>query len=103
MAHTTNKITAPVTLADIQAVIGNSSIYLGTLCAAGTVNKWAKYKPVKLAKVDTCDELDSNDKWLPEALRPQYANGCIQILPSRDGLDGFFIARLRRKAAPYAG
>lgn len=67
MAHTTNKITAPVTIADIQAVIGNSSIYLGTLCAAGTVNKWAKYKPVKLAKVDTCDELDINDKWLSSA------------------------------------
>ena len=48
-------------------------------------------------------EADTDAKWLPEALRNGYANGMIQLLPSRDGVDGFFIARLRRKADSYAG
>jgi len=48
-------------------------------------------------------EADADAKWLPEALRSGYANGMIQLLPSRDGVDGFFIARLRRKADSYAG
>ncbi len=41
---------------------------------------------------------DEGCAWLPEALRGEWRDGRIQILPSRDGLDGFFIARLRRKA-----
>ena len=27
----------------------------------------------------------------------RYENGMIQLLPGRDGVEGFFIARLRRK------
>ena len=42
-------------------------------------------------------EMDGDDRWLPEALRPQLSEGMLQILPNRDGLEGFFIARLRRK------
>ena len=44
---------------------------------------------------------DGDDKWLPEQLRVHYKDGCIQILPGRDGIEGFFIARLRRKAGSY--
>ena len=42
-------------------------------------------------------ERDGDASWLPEALRGQWRDGMIQILPHRDGLEGFFIARLRRK------
>ena len=42
-------------------------------------------------------EPDEGAGWLPEALRPLYSGGMIQILPHRDDLDGFFIARMRRK------
>ena len=48
-------------------------------------------------------EPDAGDGWLPEQLRERFSNGQIQILPSRDGMDGFFIARLRRKAVGYGG
>ena len=44
---------------------------------------------------------DGDDSWLPEQLRTHYKDGCIQILPGRDGIEGFFIARLRRKAGSY--
>ena len=48
-------------------------------------------------------EPDNGGAWLPEALRAGLTDGQIQILPSRDGMDGFFIARLRRKAGGYGG
>ena len=43
-------------------------------------------------------EADNDASWLPEALRDGCQNGMIQLLPCRDGVEGFFIARLRRKA-----
>ena len=42
-------------------------------------------------------EADPSNDWLPEALRPEFKNGMIQLLPTREGLEGFFIARMRRK------
>lgn len=42
-------------------------------------------------------EPDGDASWLPERLRDRYADGMIQLLPGRDGVEGFFIARLRRK------
>lgn len=35
--------------------------------------------------------------FLPEELRRYYQDGRIQILPHRDGMDGFFIGRMRRR------
>lgn len=43
-------------------------------------------------------EMETDTGYLPEALRPGCENGMIQLLPCREGLDGFFIARMRRKA-----
>lgn len=40
----------------------------------------------------------TDNKWLPEELRGLYKDGMIQILQGRDGIEGFFIARMRRKA-----
>ncbi len=40
---------------------------------------------------------DPDASWLPERLRGGYSDGMIQLLPCRDGVEGFFIARLRRK------
>ncbi len=42
-------------------------------------------------------EPDNDAAYLPEALRAHVRDGMIQILPSRDHLEGFFIARLRRR------
>ena len=43
-------------------------------------------------------EPDNDVRWLPEGLRAGCERGMLQLLPCRDGLDGFFIARMRRKA-----
>ena len=38
-----------------------------------------------------------DDAWLPDKLKPYFENGMIQLLAHRDkGMEGFFIARLRR-------
>ena len=43
-------------------------------------------------------EPDTDDRWLPEALRGKSADGMLTILPHRDGMAGFFIARMRRRS-----
>lgn len=42
-------------------------------------------------------EPDEDASWLPEALRGDFRDGMIQLLPDGRDLDGFFIARMRRK------
>ena len=43
-------------------------------------------------------EPDVESAWLPEALRGNLRDGMIQLLPVRDGVEGFFIARMRRRS-----
>ena len=43
-------------------------------------------------------EPDTDDSWLPEALRGKTVDGMLTILPHRDGMAGFFIARMRRRS-----
>ena len=43
-------------------------------------------------------ELDESEAWLPEGLRGRMQNGMLQLLPARDGVEGFFIARMRRRS-----
>ena len=40
---------------------------------------------------------DTDDSWLPEKYRPLMKDGMLQLLQHRDGIEGFFIARMRRK------
>ena len=64
MAHSNGKITAPVSFADVQAVLGVSSTDLATLCRHANVNKWARYKPVINNIISTLDQWDSaNNTW----------------------------------------
>ena len=42
-------------------------------------------------------EPDRDDSWLPGSLRDRMQDGMIQLLPGRDGVEGFFIARMRRR------
>ena len=62
----TQVISAPVSVYDVQRALGNGSPDVGTLCKAATVNKWAKYKPVGKDKINTTDELNNpltNKTW----------------------------------------
>ncbi len=42
-------------------------------------------------------EPDTDASYLPEKYRPLVKDGMLQLLQHRDGLEGFFIARMRRK------
>ncbi len=41
-------------------------------------------------------KMETDGSYLPEKLRPRLQNGMLSLLPNRDGVEGFFIARLRR-------
>lgn len=63
MATSNGEITAPVSIRDVQVTLGDGSNDLGTLCQSTHINRWARYKPVKLAQISTIDQLDSNNEW----------------------------------------
>lgn len=46
MGNLNGKITAPVSIKDVQEVLGETSNDLATLCKSDKINMWAKYKPV---------------------------------------------------------
>lgn len=56
MAYNSGLIMSPVSIKDVQRAIGSSNADLGTLIRNGNINKWAKYKPVRLAKISTLDD-----------------------------------------------
>jgi 16S rRNA (cytosine967-C5)-methyltransferase len=41
--------------------------------------------------------LEQSASYLPESFRPRAKDGMIQLFQHRDGVEGFFIARMRRK------
>jgi hypothetical protein len=47
MAHNGNIITAPVSILDVQSVLGTSNPNLDVLCKSERINMWAKWKPIK--------------------------------------------------------
>ena len=50
-------MTAPVGMGDISAAVGNTSGDLGTLITSGTINKWARYKPIQHSAVGFVTEV----------------------------------------------
>lgn len=46
MAYNNGKITAPVSIRDVQQALGVSSTDLKTLCISPNINPWARYKPI---------------------------------------------------------
>ena len=41
-------------------------------------------------------KLDTDSGWVPDALKDRLLGGMLTLLPNRDGVEGFFIARMRR-------
>jgi len=56
-------VSAPVSIYDVQRALGKSSGDLGTLCQSSSINQWSKYKPVSKNKIDTTDEMNSDKTW----------------------------------------
>lgn len=59
MSVNSGRLIAPLNIGvDIPAAIGYSSTDLGTLCKADSINKFAKYKPVRYAKFSELTPLE---------------------------------------------
>lgn len=95
MAHTSNTISAPVTMpADLSAVLGIAGTSLEANCKSSAINPWAKYKPVPYNQIDTITgQWDvTNNKWLSTARwwRDRIKDGvdsgayCGFIIPTTD-------------------
>lgn len=52
-------ISAPVSIDDVNNVLGHGSTDLGTLCTSSKINKWSRYKPVQYSGLTT----EGNSKW----------------------------------------
>lgn len=46
MSNSSGIISAPVSMKDVQTVLGDSSTSLAALCTSSKINMWAKYKPI---------------------------------------------------------
>lgn len=75
MANANGLITAPVSFADVKAVLGISSNDLSGLCTSTKINMMAKYKPVRYS-ADTMSQWDtSNNTWKSSATWYKANNG----------------------------
>lgn len=90
MANNGNIITYPVSVSDVNKVLGRSHTDVGHCCTETRVNKWAKYKPLRLSVINTVDgQWDAtNNTWLTSATwwkgqartgarRPHYTCGMV--------------------------
>lgn len=62
--HNNDVITAPVSISDVNSVLGHGSTDLGTLCLSDKINKWSFYKPVdkkQLYKMSDSDYFSVDD------------------------------------------
>lgn len=58
MSVNNGKITPPISIDDVKSVLGESSNDVATLCKSANINKWAKYKPMSIAKPFNITERD---------------------------------------------
>lgn len=66
MSHGGGYIEGPVSINDIKAVVGGTSLI--TAIRSGNINKWSKYKPVKYGRGITRDQWDAaNNTWKENA------------------------------------
>lgn len=68
MGYSSGKVSAPVSIYDIQNAVGTDNNDLGSLCKHTNINMWAKFKPVVRSNVlDTTNQWDSsNNRWMYE-------------------------------------
>lgn len=63
MPITDGIVVKPVGMGDISTALGVASLDLGTLCQAGTINMFAKYKSVKLNTFDVTGRTSGSTYW----------------------------------------
>lgn len=63
MGNSNGYITDPVNTDDVNAVLGENSHDVGTLCSSPKINKWAKYKPVIIDTPYHSHLTATDDQW----------------------------------------
>ena len=80
MGYSGGVVTAPVGFGDISQAVHYSSLDLGTLITSGSINKWAKYKPVPTPEVTyyPAQYDTTNNKWKADATWWKCVNPCVE-------------------------
>lgn len=65
MGFSKGRITAPVSIRDVQQATSNGSGDVGTLCKGNNINMWAKYKSVVKNMINTFTQLKADKTWKP--------------------------------------
>ena len=84
MSVTNNIISAPVSIDDVNNVLGHGSTDLGTLCKSSKINKWARWKPVQFSKISELTEKElMSTKY---GLVPQQNTKLLEVLTNKKTL-----------------
>lgn len=77
MAYSGGVVKRPVSTIDISQAIGVASRSVGVLCSHTNINRWAKYKPVRLTSTGETGEDTGNNYW--QAYNGQCGMGIQQF------------------------
>lgn len=85
-----SRLVAPITTTDVGTVLQSSSHDVGTLCSLDSINKWAKYKPVRYSTVTklTEEQLKSVNYGLVPSENPEIVNKEAQVYSGEIQLGG---------------
>lgn len=75
MALQNDIIIAPISIYDVQRCFGRTYSDIGSLIIYSGIKKWAKYKPVRLALIDTTGQLNADNTWKNDATWWKATNG----------------------------
>ena len=68
MPYSDGIVSPPVSIYDVQRALGTSEIDIGRIIANGSINMWAKFKPVALARISTIEDLVAGTtRWKPDS------------------------------------
>lgn len=95
------RIVAPVTIKDVKDILGSAKYNIESLCTDPHINKWAKYKPLRVNKIEPLNQEDRQSAnqgliakkfVLPDSLE-------VSVIP--DTIDWVYNGPVGKKASPY--
>ena len=70
MSRSSGIVSSPVTIdGDLNSALAYASKALGTIIANGTVNPWAKYKPINFVYTDVTGRTSGSEYWTMMLIR----------------------------------
>lgn len=89
MSYTNGIISAPVSIDDVKAALGESSNDLSVLCTSKNINMWSKHKPTRQAApfYETADQIIKSQWWngAENNFNVSYKSFVLNAIPLKEG------------------